>query len=127
MYQSRPQNINNRAWEVKLDYENPISDKFLLQAGYNGRFSHENTPQESYIDDGHFDGSEAVEDKAFFNRFIYDMDVHALYATGTLKLGKFGIMAGLRGEYWKVDTKSYNWEQEHYSIDNGQLLSTLNF
>jgi hypothetical protein len=49
------------------------------------------------------------------------MDVHALYATGTLKLGKFGIMAGLRGEYWKVDTKSYNWEQEHYSIDNGQL------
>ena len=121
MYQSRPQNINNRAWEVKLDYENPISDKFLLQAGYNGRFSHENTPQESYIDDGHFDGSEAVEDKAFFNRFIYDMDVHALYATGTLKLGKFGIMAGLRGEYWKVDTKSYNWEQEHYSIDNGQL------
>lgn len=118
MYQSRPQDINNRAWEVKLDYENPISDKFLLQAGYNGRFSHENTPQESYIDDGHFDGEQAVEDKTFFNRFIYDMDVHALYATGTLKLGKFGIMAGLRGEYWKVDTKSYDWEQEHGTIDN---------
>ncbi len=125
MYQSRPQNINNRAWEVKLDYENPVSEHFMLQAGYNGRFSHENTPQESYIDKVNFDGSAAVEDKAFYNRFIYDMDVHALYATGTFKFGKFGVMAGLRGEYWKVNTKSYNWEQEHNSMDNSLQPSTL--
>ena len=121
MYQSRPQRINNRSWEVKLDYENPISEKFMLQAGYNGRFSHENTPQESYIDRENFDGSNQTEDREFFNRFIYDMDVHALYATGTLKLGKFGVMAGLRGEYWRVNTKSYDWEQEHGAIDNSQF------
>ena len=112
-YQSRPMHMNNRTWEVKLDYENPISEKFQLQAGYQARFSHENTPQESFADDQYWDGRNATEDKLYFNRFIYDMDVHALYTTATLKLGRFGVMGGLRGEYWRVDTKSYNWEQEH--------------
>ncbi len=107
---SYPQEINNRTWEMKLDYENPITEKFKLQAGYNGRFSHENTPQWSY---NAVNGSNMEEDKLYFNRFVYDMDVHALYATGTYNNGKFGAMAGLRGEYWKVDTKSYDWDQEH--------------
>ena len=41
------------------------------------------------------------------------MDVHALYTTLTWKLGKFGVMGGLRGEYWRVNTESYTWEQEY--------------
>ena len=111
-YQYRPMFIRNRSWEVKLDYENPISDKVTLQAGYNGRFSHENTPQESWTADN-WDGTGQEEDRDFFNRFIYDLDVHALYATSTMKFGKLGVMAGLRGEYWRVNTESYSWEQEH--------------
>ncbi|MBR5655826.1 MAG: TonB-dependent receptor [Prevotella sp.] len=112
-YQSRPRHMNNRSMEVKLDYENPISENMKLQAGYQGRFSHENTPQESFIDNTSWDGHNAVEDKLYFNRFIYDMDLHALYTTITYKWNKFGIMAGMRGEYWKVNTESYTWEQEH--------------
>ena len=113
-YQYRPMNINNRNWEAKIDYENQISRTLKLEAGYNGRFSHENTPQSSKEywsntesaqrlspDDTHLN-----EDYYFYNRFIYDMDVHALYATANMKFGKLGVMAGLRGEYWKVDTKS---------------------
>lgn len=111
-YQSRPMHMNNRSWEVKLDYENPISERLKLQAGYQGNFSHENTPQESYIDDTHFDGREQALDEAFYNRFIYDMDLHALYATLQFNTGKFGLMAGLRGEYWRVNTESYTYEQE---------------
>ncbi len=112
-YQSRPMYMRNRRWEVKLDYENPITEKILLQAGYQGNFSRENTPQESYVDETSWEGTNQVEDETYYNRFIYNMDLHALYATATLKLGKFGAMAGLRGEYWKVHTESYSYEQEH--------------
>lgn len=112
-YQYRPAHINNRSWEVKLDYENPISENLKVEAGYQGRFSHENTPQESFIDNTSWDGVNAVEDQAYYNRFIYDMDLHALYSTLTYKLKRFGVMAGLRGEYWKVNTESFTWEQEH--------------
>lgn len=112
-YQYRPMFINNRSWEAKIDYENQLTDKVKLEAGYDGRFSHENTPQESWVDNINWDGSNRTEDKTYYNRFIYDMDVHALYATVNAKLGKFGVMAGLRGEYWKVHTESYDYDQEH--------------
>ncbi|MCD8203043.1 MAG: TonB-dependent receptor [Prevotella sp.] len=112
-YQSRPMYMHNCRWEVKLDYENPITENILIQAGYQGNFSRENTPQESYVDETSWEGNNQVEDETYYNRFIYNMDLHALYATATLKLGKFGAMAGLRGEYWKVHTESYSFEQEH--------------
>lgn len=112
-YQDRPQDINNRSTEVKLDYENAFSDKFMLQAGYQANFNRENSPQQSYIDDTSWSGENQVEDEAYFNRFKYDMDLHALYATMTVKFGKLGVMAGLRGEYWRVKTESYNFEQEN--------------
>ncbi len=112
-YQERPMNTNSKSWEVRLDYENKISDNLKIEAGYNGEYSHENSPQMSWIDNGSWDGANKVEDKAFFNRFIYDNDIHALYATVNAKFGKLGVMAGLRGEYWKVNTESYSYEQEH--------------
>lgn len=112
-YQYRPMYMNNRRWEAKLDYENQLTKELRLQAGYQGNFSHENTPQESYVDGSNWDGRAAEEDKDFFNRFIYDLDIHALYLTATYNFGRFGLMGGLRGEYWRVNTESYTWEQEH--------------
>lgn len=111
-YQLRPMHVRNRSWEVKLDYENQITKDFKLEAGYNGRFSHENTPQESWFANN-WEGNNQVEDELYYNRFIYSMDTHALYATLNAKVGKLGIMAGLRGEYWKVNTESYDYAQEH--------------
>lgn len=145
-YQYRPMFMNNRTWEVKLDYENAFSEKFQLQTGYQGRFSHENTPQESWTYDRiwyndeiqaslnpetgrtefyenflqTFNPEMAIEDQLYFNRFLYDMDVHAVYATATMKFGKFGVMGGLRGEYWKVKTESYTWAQEHDASLRGE-------
>ena len=111
--QLRPLNINNKRWEAKLDYENQITEHMKLQAGYQWNYSHENTPQESYENNMSWETDNLVEVKDFYNRFIYEMNVHAIYTTLSYNIGKFGIMGGLRGEYWKVDTESYTWEQEH--------------
>ena len=113
-YQYRPAYINNTGYETKLEYENQMTDNLKLEAGYNGNFSHENTPQESWIDRYSWDGKNQQEDKVYYNRFIYDNNIHALYLTLNTKLWKrLGVMAGLRGEYWHVNTESYDWDQEH--------------
>ncbi len=112
-YQYRPQYINNHRKELKLEYENQVTKNFKIEAGYNGNFSRENTPQESYLDNSSFDGTNASEDKLFFNRFIYKQDLHAFYTTLSYKFGALSLMGGLRGEYWRVNTESYTWEQEH--------------
>ena len=111
-YMSRPLNIKSHNTEVKVDYENKLSDAVKLEAGYNGRFNRENTPQESY-EAPNWDGTGLVEDHVYYNHFIYDLDIHALYATVSYNLKKLSVMAGLRGEYWKVNTESYDWDQEH--------------
>lgn len=112
-YQYRPQYINNHRKELKLEYENQVTKNFKIEAGYNGNFSRENTPQESYMANTSFDGTNASEDKLFFNRFIYKQDLHAFYTTLSYKFGALSLMGGLRGEYWRVNTESYTWEQEH--------------
>ena len=133
-YQYRPADINNRNWEAKLDYENQISESLKLEAGYNGRFSHEDTPQTSFEYNGvgqaqrlSTDDPRLTEDAYFYNRFVYDMDVHALYATANMKFGRLGVMAGLRGEYWKVDTRSTDYYQVEtpFKKDYFQLFPSL--
>ena len=114
IYQYRPSFINNRNFETKLEYENQITDNLKLEAGYNGNFSHENTPQESWVDSTSWEGTNLQEEHSFFNRFIYDNSIHAFYLTLNTKLWqRLGVMAGLRGEYWRVDTESYDWYQEY--------------
>lgn len=98
--------------EIKLDYENKISDNARIEAGYHANFSRDENPTITYNDEAH-----TQEDKNLFNRFIYNQDTHALYGTYSGRIGKFGYQAGLRAEYWRVKTRSLNWEQEH----NGPL------
>ena len=105
--------MNNRSWEIKLDYENQISKALRLQAGYQADLSKENTPQESFVDANSYAGYNPVEDQRYYNRFIYKNNIHAFYTTLSYNAGKFGLMAGLRGEYWKVNTESHSWAQEH--------------
>lgn len=111
-WQYRPSRIRPKNTELKLDYENKISEIVLLQLGYNLKLNRENTPQEAWSSDD-FYGIDAVVDEAYYNRFIYKQDTHAGYATVSMKFGKFGVMGGLRGEYWKVNTESYNYDQEY--------------
>ena len=111
-YQSRPLNIKNHNTEIKLDYENPLTEHLKLESGYMGDFSRENTPQLSY-EAANWNGNDLTEEKSYFNRFKYDEDRHALYFTLSYNHDKFSVMTGLRGEYWRVKTTSLNWDEEH--------------
>lgn len=97
---------NNTEYEVQLDYENAFNENHKLQAGYRGTFSRENNPTTTY-------GAPNRQDEivSLYNRFVYNRDLHALYATYSGKLWKnFGYQVGMRGEYYKVSTNSYSKE-----------------
>ena len=52
---------------------------------------------------------------------FYNQDVHALYMTYGGKWDKLSYQAGLRGEYWRVDTRSLDFDQEF----NGKASETF--
>ena len=103
-YQMQESAGGNIDYEVQLDYENAFNDNHKLQAGYRGTFTRENNPTTTY-------GAPNRQDEiaSLYNRFVYNRDLHALYATYSGKLWKnFGYQVGLRGEYYKVSTNSYS-------------------
>lgn len=106
-YQYQESEINNKSWEAQLDYVNKINENHKVEAGYKGSFDRENSPVSTYSDEAH-----SILDEQLYNRFIYDQDIHALYATYSGRLGKLGFQVGVRGEYWKVNSESRDYYQE---------------
>ena len=106
-YQYQENEMDNKRWEAQLDYVNKLSENHKVEAGYKGSFNRENSPVSTYNDETHND-----IDQLLYNRFIYDQDIHALYATYSGRLGKLGYQVGVRGEYWKVNSESRNYAQE---------------
>ncbi len=105
-YQLQESTMNNVEYEAQLDYENAFNENHKLQAGYRGTFSRENSPVSTFSDP-----NKQEEIVSLYNRFVYNRDLHALYATYSGKLWKtFGYQVGLRGEYYKVSTNSYSKE-----------------
>lgn len=126
-YQRTEQNIKNTWTAVKLDYENTLNEHWQVQAGYNGDFHRENTPQKSFADVTNYDGKNEFIDEGYYNRFIYNYDVHALYATTTMKYGAWGAMAGLRGEYWTTHTESYTYAQDYKNAAAPEAIERNHF
>ena len=106
-YQYQENDMENTRWEAQLDYVNKLSENHKVEAGYKGSFNRENSPVSTYSNEAHTDMQEEL-----YNRFIYDQDIHALYATYSGRLGKLGYQVGLRGEYWKVNSESRSYAQE---------------
>lgn len=106
-YQYQEDEVKSKRWEIQLDYVNKISETNKVEAGYKGTLSHENSPVKTYLDESH-----AQLDQQLYNRFVYDQDIHALYATYSGRVGKFGFQVGLRGEYWKINSESSDYDQE---------------
>lgn len=126
--------MGNREWELRIDYEQPVGEGGKIEAGYRGNDSHENSPTETWTSAG-----KTQSIYGLYNRFIYDSHQHALYGNYQNRIGKnFGYQLGLRAEYWRVETESYNYDQEHgtsylggiqpvpaYSKDFFQLFPTV--
>ena len=106
-YQFQDNKSDSRSTEIKLDYENKISENTRIEAGYNARFSRDENPTITYSDEAH-----TLLDESLYNLFIYNQDTHAFYGTYSGKLGNFGYQLGLRGEYWRVKTRSVSWQQQ---------------
>lgn len=47
-YREQTMPINVNTWEAKLDYSNVFNQYLKLEAGYNGNYSHENTPNSTW-------------------------------------------------------------------------------
>lgn len=107
-YQRQESDVNSHNWEVQADYTNAFSENSKVEAGYKGTFSHQNSPVETYSG---MTEENAKPDESLYNRFLYDQDIHALYATYSGRIEKFGFQVGLRGEYSHVTTKSLGYEE----------------
>ncbi|MGI6218401.1 MAG: outer membrane beta-barrel protein [Bacteroidaceae bacterium] len=110
-YQAQDNNVQSHNWTIQLDYSNKINDTYRFEAGYKTTLSREDSPIETLEGE-----TEATAMPAFdlYNRFLYEQDVHALYATFSGKLGALGYQLGLRGEYSRVKTQS---DETHDSGD----------
>lgn len=108
-YQNTDSKMDNNSWDIQLDYEQPIGEKSKIEAGYKGTFFDEDAPTETYENE---EKTKSIE--SLFNRFIYNSDVHAVYANWQSTIGEhLGYQVGLRGEAWSVDTKSHDYNAEY--------------
>ena len=107
-YQSQHRKNQNNSWNLQIDYVQPISKISKLEAGYKADWRREDSPTRTWNDE-----ARTQDIITLYNRFIYDMDIHALYVNYGSKITKrLGYQVGLRNEYWKTHTESTNFYQE---------------
>ncbi len=112
-YQEQNMDMSTRSWETKVDYTNKLTDWLKLEAGFNGRYSHEDSPTDTWSGTSKAD---MTQNTALYNRFIYNNNVSALYATLGGTVSKFSFSAGLRGEAWQVKTRSLEFGQSEADV-----------
>ncbi len=82
--------------QISLEYSGPLSEKTTIEAGYSGDFRNDDFDFRAAFFDPN--SQSFTPDTLKTNRFLYEGDVNALYATWKQSLGSFGFQAGLRGE-----------------------------
>ncbi len=105
-YREQEMPIRVNTWEAKIDYANTFNQYLKLEAGFNGNYSHENTPNSTFLGTDLSDMTLATN---LYNRFIYTNNISALYFTLGGKVGNFSYSGGLRSESWQVRAYSLAW------------------
>ena len=108
-YQWQKNKMQSHNWELQADYVNAFNEFNKIEAGYKGTFSRQESPVETKSGET---AEDARPDEQLYNRFYYDQDIHALYATYSGRFGNFGYQAGLRGEYSHTDTRSLAYDRK---------------
>ncbi|MBL3655611.1 TonB-dependent receptor domain-containing protein [Fulvivirga sediminis] len=126
-YDINEKNINdgdNNEHAFQLDYTNPISKKFTLEAGAKGILRnltsdynyqiYNNQSQQFVIQDNRSDYLD------------YNQDVYAGYLSGNLKLGsKYGILAGVRYEYTEISGNFRDANDDNFGNDYDNFLPNI--
>ncbi|MDR2040341.1 MAG: TonB-dependent receptor [Bacteroidales bacterium] len=120
-YQYQESKMKTKTWEAQADYVNEFR-MGKIEAGYKGTMSRQNSPVETFSGPNK---EEAVHIASLYNKFIYDQDVHALYATYSAKIKSFGVQVGARGEYSNIHTSSlgYNQSEDDATPHNKEYFS----
>lgn len=113
-FRSQEMPVNVNSWEAKVDYSNTFNQYLKLEAGFNGNYSRENTPNSTMRG---ITEDTALPAHELYNRFIYDNYISALYFTLGGRTGIFSYSAGLRGEAWQIRAKSLTWGQNENDVD----------
>ncbi|MEO7312282.1 MAG: TonB-dependent receptor [Chitinophagaceae bacterium] len=87
---------NQDQQQVTLDYSNPLTEDSKLEAGYSGSFSKQDF--DFYGEYYNSASGSFVKDLQKSNRFIYNENINAFYATYERSFDKFGFSLGLRAE-----------------------------
>lgn len=103
IYQEQKSEIRSNTVEAKIDYSNQLLPWLKLEAGYNGNYSHENSPTTTLEGTSK---SDMTLNESLWNRFMYTNNITALYATLGGKYRNLSFSAGLRAEAWQVKAQS---------------------
>ena len=87
--------LNNQS-ELAIEYSLPITAKSKFEAGY--LYQHANNDLDIKRDTLLASTNVWNNDLQRSNRFVRSEDTHVLYATYEQEIGKFGLLAGVRGE-----------------------------
>ncbi len=112
-YQWQQNKMQAHTWELQADYVNAFTEFSKIEAGYKGTFSRQKSPVETWAGET---AENAEPETQLFNRFYYNQNVQALYATYSGRYGNFGYQAGLRGEYAQTNTRSLAFGQEKKDV-----------
>ncbi|MEM6807070.1 MAG: outer membrane beta-barrel family protein, partial [Bacteroidota bacterium] len=87
---------------LRIDYSHPYRKDGKMELGYRGSIRRIENDYQVEEFDRESQSWEVLSN--FSNDFVYDEEIHALYATVGDKLGKFSYQGGMRYEYTDIGT-----------------------
>jgi outer membrane receptor protein involved in Fe transport len=119
-YQRQTRDMGPYNLELQIDYTNSFNKNSKVEAGYKGTAGREDSPVETFSGVAKDD---AVDTPELFNRFIYNQNIHAVYATYTGRLSRFGYQLGLRSEYSNIKTRSMRYRETDVPFHTNDYLA----